>query len=148
MWQATGGGLLVWLLLLTGVSHSSGRSLPDCSCACCSAQLQDRRGTQSGSGDRVCAPLYYSQPFLHRGFADCRAMALHRGGLCVEHRFDNSIVEYNAHEVDAARFCFQYCMPSSYPSAEDVGNGGECVPVTAEALRAMGAASSRARPVA
>lgn len=113
-----------------------------CNCACCIVQSRGEGSTnwgrEAGDGNLWgCGPIYYSQHFMHEGFASCDTLLGKSGNYCERQRTDPVLASSRDGQVDIARFCFYECMPSA--PLEDAVMGGECVPATAEALKAVGA---------
>jgi hypothetical protein len=114
-------------------------SYPTCSCACCITQARGdgvRWGRTEEESDTSCAPIYYSQQFIHEGFATCEKVIGHSGTFCEVQKEDVVLASARSGQVDMTRFCFYACMPSG--TGNQIGGGGECIPVTAEALKALG----------
>merc|ERR1719387_563016 len=144
----------------------SGAQGEYCNCACCITQSSGEgavrwgRKAEDGKSTYGCGPIFYSQDFIHEGFADCETLIGKESQFCERQRQDQIIATAPAlanrgnkegsieppdfegtsaggEPVDITRFCFYECMPS-FPNMDDVGIGGECIPATREALDAAG----------
>lgn len=121
------------------------REDPLCNCACCNVQA-DKASTQWGhvvDGHQLygCGPIFASQLFANRGFADCTLQFGREGQFCR----DNS--KASEPQIGLTEFCFNSCMPSTLAPK---GFGQECLPVTpavvAKAPIAAAVATSTAAP--
>lgn len=132
---------LVFLVFSSLLLATSAQTYQKCNCACCIVQSRGEGSTNWGrdasDGNLYgCGPIYYSQNFIHEGFASCDTVLGKSGMYCERQRRDPVLASSRDGQVDMARFCFYECMPSA-PLSEAV-IGGECIPATEDALKAVG----------
>lgn len=125
---------------------ADARDDPVCSCACCNVH-GDKPSPEWGhivDGHQLygCGPIFASQIFSNRGFADCDPQFGREGQFCID---ETHVMD---HKVGVAEFCFNSCTPATLTPK---GNGQECLPVTpdviAKAPVAPVAATTTAVPV-
>merc|ERR1719428_1887697 len=123
---------------------SGAQGVDPCNCACCITQstgdgaVRWGRKADEGKSTYGCGPIYFSQQFIHEGFAACESIIGKESQYCERQRQDQIIATAPAlknrgnregsieppdfdsffgasgggEPVDISRFCFYECMPS------------------------------------